>query len=146
MKSRLENIIKDLDKCIEEDVKISSQIFGLATASIQKNKELLEQLQKKMETHLQNSSHLISVESYPLTQEFLQKQYKNYNEAYKFYHESYQITCSRGWENLVKAINKLSSPKKSISLEDKVNTLENKVTHLEETINILVEIIKNLDG
>ncbi len=143
MKSRLDDIIDDLDQCIKDDVKVSSQIFGLATSSLQKNQEFLEKLQEKtVTTSSKDSSSLFFSETHPITEQYLRKKYKNYQEAYQFYHKNYGITCKRGWNNLFKAINNLSSKQKTEHLDDRVNDLENKVKKLEETINILFERIK----
>ncbi|MGK7931538.1 MAG: hypothetical protein AB4041_08910, partial [Microcystaceae cyanobacterium] len=84
MKSRLEGIIQDLDNCIKEDIKVSSQIFGLSATSIQKNQELLEQLQQTTEDFPKNQPALPATETYLITKESLQKQYKSYNAAYQF--------------------------------------------------------------
>jgi hypothetical protein len=143
MKSRLDDIIQDLDQCIQEDIKVSSQIFGLATTSLQKNGDLLQKLQEKtVNISSQESSNLLLSETDTLTEEYLRKQHKTYQEAYNFYHQNYGITCRRGWNNLLQAINNLSSKKEPVQLDNRVNELENKVKKLEEMVNILVEIIQ----
>ncbi len=142
MKSRLDNLIDDLDKCIQEDIEVSSQIFGLGAESIQKHEELLQILDNNKITVSCPTSNNLVLETHPLTEESLRKKYKKYQKAYDFYHQNYGITCKRGWKNLLAAIKHLSSPQKTNGLEERVTHLEQKVTQLEKTIDILVKIIK----
>jgi hypothetical protein len=128
MKTRLESIVKQLDNCIEEDIKISSEIFGVATSSVQKNQELLEKLKQK-DSSVENKQ-IPPQKSPKITQEELQKRYGSYDKAYKACQESYGIKCKRGWKHLLEKIQGLEIPQ----------TLTERVTVLEETVAILVQI------
>ncbi|MGK7939292.1 MAG: hypothetical protein AB4062_03880 [Crocosphaera sp.] len=143
MKSRLDDIIEDLDQCIKEDIEVSSQIFGLAAKSLNKNEELLQKLEERTVRHdSKKSSNLLSSPTNAITKEELKKKYKNYKEAYKFYKNNYGITCQTGWDNLIKAIKKTSITEPKNDLQKRVTYLENKVKELEEVIKGLMIIVE----
>ena len=145
MKSRLDDIIEDLDQCIKEDIEVSSKIFGLAAKSLHKNEELLQQLEnQRVRLNSQKSSSLLSLTTNYLTKDELKKKHKNYKEAYKFYHNNYGITCKTGWDNLIKAIKKLSMTEPKKNLDERVDYLEKKVKKLEEIIKGLMIIVEKL--
>lgn len=129
MKTRLDEIIEKLDNCLEDDIKISSQIFGLAAASLQKNQQLLERLKEKYEAS--SNSKLLLSELPEISLSFLKNRYGSYHKAYQAYQDCYGIKCQRGWKNLLEKIQNLEPPR----------TLEERVTDLEETIAILVELV-----
>ena len=129
METRLDDIIKKLDNCLQDDIKISSQIFGLAATSVQKNKELLEKLQENYEAP--SSGKSLPSESLEINQSFLENRYGSYNKAYQAYQDRYGIKCKRGWKNLLDTIQDLEPPL----------TLEERIISLERTVAILVEFI-----
>ena len=136
MRTRLDEIIEKLDDCHEDDIKISSQIFGLAAASLQKNQELLGQLQESYQES--SDSKLLPPESQKITQSYLEKRYGNYQKAYQAYRDCYGIKCKRGWKYLLEKIQGLAPPQTS---EQPSKSLEERVASLEKTVAILVELI-----
>ena len=142
MKTRLESVIQQLDNCIEEDIKISSEIFGLASTSVQKNQELLDKLKQKYSPA--SNKQLPPTETFNISQTELKKRYGSYDKAYKAYQETYGIKCKRGWKPLLEKIQGLEFPQ---TLKERVVVLEETVNELQETVAILVQILSssNLD-